>query len=195
MRKWRNNPDFPDSLSWHGLAMYLARHLHAGDVVELTGGEPGMFYQLDLLLDFCREWGYRVILRTNGLALRVIERQRYKNMIVVLARHDTGEEAFSDLKSRLLAWDLAHDSLPVLAGENDIAIFSGNTHGDPGQHKFARMMCIYPDGTAAPCHAVKDIYPLVSIEDQGCEPWEISPCCSETCPLLLGSWELASLIP
>jgi hypothetical protein len=197
MKKWRNNPEFPNTLTWSQVSVWLSRNCGEGDVIELTGGEPGKFYQLDLLLDCCLEKKYRVILRTNGLALKAIDRKKYPNMIVVLAKHDTDNETFEDMKQELCQWDLIQESLNAFVSGGVVAKFNGNTLGDPGKHEFTRMASIYPDGKVAKCNGVVERATNCShVESEDSKPYEnLNESCAEKCPLYLGAWELAAQIP
>jgi len=189
VKQWRNNPDFPDKITAGDLILFLGKELQAGDVAELTGGEPTLFPDLTVLLDWLKKHGAKAIIRTNGLNLGGW-RRCYDNLIVVLARHDSDEDYMGKRKKHLLPQDLVLDGIPehVKQKEQGKPVFVNDETSPLTSHPFAKAFFITPDGKIKfmPC----------CNEDLG-TVWDCKPrkyhCCGN-CPYMLGAWNLASRI-
>jgi len=191
VKQWRNNPEFPDKVKCSDLIVFLSDKINSGDVVELTGGEPTLFDDLTVLLDFLKEKETYVIIRTNGCKLSEW-RKNYENMIVILAKHDSTAEFIEKQKEHLLAWDRIIDGipeelkqghswetpkfLPRKADEND--------REPTAEHPFGNAFFITADGRIrfmSCCNLF-----------QG-DIWDYKPLkflmCSK-CPFMLGAWDL-----
>ena len=186
---WRNNPEYPDKITAADLIAFLEKELQPGDVVELTGGEPTLFPDLAMLLDWLKEHGAKVIVRTNGLRLGEW-RKSYANLVVVLARHDSGDGYMAERKEHLLLHDLVLDGIPddIRQREQDKPIFRNNEISPLDSYPFKKAFFIVPDG--------KIKYMPCCREDMG-TVWDYKPrdyfCCRE-CPYMLGAWNLAQRI-
>jgi len=189
VEQWRNNPDFPDKITVRDLIAFLKNELQAGDVVELTGGEPTLVHDFELLLDWLNEHRAKVILRTNGLNLGE-GRKSYDNIIVVLARHDSSEGYIAERKKYLLPCDLVLDGIPENIKQKDPLkpVFVNDDASPLKDYPFEEMRFITNDGKVkfAPC----------CNDDMG-TVWDYRPrnyhCCRE-CPYMLGTWNLANRI-
>jgi len=168
---------------------FLEREMRYGDVVELTGGEPTLFPNLLELLNWLKEHGAKVILRTNGFLLDYW-RVNYLNMIVVLSRHDSSEEYISNRKKYLLPHDRFIDKLPEnkMQKENNKPIFINDADDPLTSHPFTRALFITADGNVRfmPCTERS----MGTIWDFNAENWH---CCAN-CPYMLGAWNLVSKI-
>jgi len=189
VKPWLNNAEYPDKVSAEDFIKFLEKEMQAGDVVELTGGEPTLFPKLFDLLNWLKEHNAKVILRTNGYLLNHW-RVNYSNMIVVLARHNSSEEYWQTCKKYLLPHDIAIDGIPEHLKQKDDGrpIFLNDEISPLKEHPFKRMFHITNDGKVRFMSCCKD--------DMG-TVWRYEPrnyhCCSE-CPFALGAWNLASKI-
>ena len=186
VKKWRNNPDFPDKITAADIMAFLEKEMRPGDVAELTGGEPTLFPDLLLLLEWLKERGAKVIMRTNGFRLGKW-RKEFPNMVVALARHDSGDEYMEERKRHLMPWDWAIDKIPdgEMQKEQDNPVFKKSKHNPLTAHPFKRMFFITNDG--------KIRFMSCCEEDMG-TIWDFKPreyfCCPD-CPFALFAWNLA----
>lgn len=97
--EYRNiKPDWP--MSNFDLIPFLQRAMECGDlipednIIELTGGEPALYPDLDVLLDFLADSGFKVLIKTNGL----LEIKPHANVLRVAAFHNlTNPPKFYDI--------------------------------------------------------------------------------------------------
>jgi hypothetical protein len=68
--KWRNNPDYPNKLCNERLLPFLDKLEPQEWAIELTGGEPALYEELDELLGWLQAKGFRGLVKTNG-SLRI----------------------------------------------------------------------------------------------------------------------------
>jgi len=189
VKLWRNNPSYPDKATAYDFICFLEKEMKEGDVVEITGGEPTTFHDLFLLLSFLKQQGAKVILRTNGLQLGHW-RKDYPNMIVVLAKHNSGDEYMRERKRYLLPHDLVLDGIPeeIKQKEPLKPVFQNDGVSPITSHPFQKSFFITNDGKVRrmPCES----------QDMG-TIWDFKlrlyHCCEE-CPYMLGAWNLASRI-
>lgn len=67
------------------LIPFLQKYIEPSNwVIELTGGEPSLYPEIEDLVDFLSERGYYTIIKTNGIK----EIKPHKNVIRVAAFHD-----------------------------------------------------------------------------------------------------------
>jgi len=189
VKQWLNNPEYPDKATAEDFTAFLEKEMQAGDVVELTGGEPTLFPGFIKLLEWLKEHKAKVILRTNG-ALLDEWRKSYPNMVVVLARHDSDSAYMAERKKCLLPQDLILDSIPehIKQKEQDKPIFVNDETSPLKTYPFKKTIFISADGKvkSMPC----------SKEDMG-TIWDYKPrlyLMCDNCPLLLGAWNLAARI-
>ena len=189
VKPWLNNPAYPDKITAGDLTAFLSRELKENDAVELTGGEPTLFPDLLLLLDFLKENGAKTIIRTNGFKLGEW-RKNYENAVVVLARHDSGDEYMDERKKHLLPQDLILDGIPehIKQKEQDKPIFENNEASPLSAHPFARSMFITADGNIRfmPC-ADRSIGNIIGLNYK-LEEWHCLT--MQKCPYMLGAWNL-----
>jgi len=189
VKPWLNNPEYPDKATAEDFIGFLEKETQAGDVVEITGGEPTMFPRVLEILEWLREHEAKVILRTNGLFLNHW-RVNYPNMIVVLARHDSGEEYWAKRRGFLLPYDLAIDSIPdnIKQDVKGKPKFVNDEISTLSTYPFNRFFHITNDGKVRFMSCCK--------EDMG-TIWEYKPreyMCCPNCNFALGAWNLASRI-
>jgi len=185
VKPWLNNPEYPDKATADDFIMFLEKEMRTGDVVELTGGEPTLFNGLIVLLEWLKEHGAKVVMRTNG-ALLGEWRAGYPNMVVVLARHDSDNSYMASRIRCLLPQDLVLDGIPehIKQKEQDKPVFVNDEVSSLRTHPFTKMFHITNDG--------KVRFMSCSKEDMG-TIWDYRPrlyhCCQE-CPFALGAWNL-----
>jgi organic radical activating enzyme len=188
MKEWRNNPAFPNTLTFGRIAGFLGRHGSEGDVVELTGGEPGLFPELQALLEWLRERGFKTIMRTNGAALALIERRSFPNLIIVANAHGDAE-AVKKIKPRLAFWDI------LFAGiAEDIAqVSKKGKFKDDLKHSFHDIFFVSPDCKASSCPCLMNENFMHNSPMEFYDPEIAPPPCRE-CGMLDGAWDLARKI-
>jgi len=186
VKPWLNNPEYPDKATSEDFIAFLEKEMQSGDVVELTGGEPTMFPGFIELLEWLKEHGAKVILRTNGVLLNEW-RENYSNMVVVLARHDSNDAYMAERKKCLFPYDIVWDSVPehLKQKEQDKPIFINDDMSPIRTHPFKKMLFITNDGKVRFMSCCK--------EDMG-TIWDYKPrkyhCCGN-CPFALGAWNFA----
>jgi len=189
VKRWVNNLEFPDKMKTEDLIAFLKKEFQAGDVVELTGGEPTLFLDLEMLLSWLKEHEARVILRTNGLHLSKW-RGNYDNLVVVLAKHDSGDDYMNERKKYLLPCDLVLDGIPenIKQKKRFEPVFIADETSPLTSHPFKKTCFISADGKvkSMPCCS----------EDMG-TVWDYTPrlyrCCKD-CSHTLGAWNLVQRI-
>ncbi|MDR2554163.1 MAG: radical SAM protein [Fibromonadaceae bacterium] len=189
VKPWLNNHDFPDKITATDLISFLEKEFCEGDVVELTGGEPTLFRELETLLDWLKEHGAKVIIRTNGLNLRE-RRKKYDNIVVVLAKHDSSDSYMSERKTYLLPHDLVLDAIPdsIKQKEGGKPIFIPSNESPYTSHPFTRSLFISADGKvkAMACCSVDmgTVWDYKLLKYQMCDK----------CDTMLGAWNLINRI-
>jgi len=189
VKQWRNNPAFPDKITAIDVIAFLEKEMQPGDTVELTGGEPTLFPDLLLLLEWLKEHNAKVILRTNGCKLDRW-RKEFPNMVIVLAKHDSSDEYMEERRRHLMSWDKAVDKIPddEMQKEQDRPIFKKGMNNPLTAHPFKRMFFITNDG--------KIRYMACCKEDMG-SLWDFKRreyfCCPD-CSFALLAWNLAARI-
>jgi len=189
VKPWLNNPEYPDKATLQDFTGFLDKKLEPGDVVELTGGEPTLLPWLWKLLDWLEAREAKTILRTNGLGL-TSRRKCYRNLVVILARHDSNEEYWLSRKDCLLQCDLAIDGIPehLIQREDCKPVFVNDETSPLKSHPFSKAYFITNDGKVRfmPCVS-KDMGTIWDFKHQN---WH----CCPNCPYMLGAWNLASRI-
>jgi len=189
VKPWLNNPEYPDKATEEDFIAFLETQMQAGDVVELTGGEPTMFPGLIELLEWLKEHGAKVIMRTNG-ALLDEWRASYHNMVVVLARHDSDNSYMASRIRCLLPQDIVLAGIPehVKQKQQDKPIFVNDATSPLKAHQFEKMFFITNDGKVRFMACCKEEMGTI---------WDYRPrkyhSCKE-CPFALGAWNLAARI-
>jgi len=189
VKQWVNNPDFPDKATAEDFIMFLGKELQSGDVVELTGGEPTLFPDLTMLLDWLKEHKAKVIIRTNGLNLGGW-RKCYGNLVVVLARHDSDEDYMAARKKHLLPQDLVLDGIPehIKQKEPFKPVFVTDKTSPLDSYPFTKARFVSADG--------KVKFMACCSEDLGTvwdyKPREYQMC--DKCTHFLGAWNLVQRI-
>jgi len=84
IKKWRNNPQFPNLLNNEHLIPFLEKLNPKEWAIELTGGEPALYIELDYLLEWLQEKGFRGLVKTNGS----LPMRKVPNFKIVAAFHD-----------------------------------------------------------------------------------------------------------
>jgi len=189
VKPWLNNPEFPDKITAKDVIGFLENKMQIGDVVELTGGEPTLFPNLFDLLNWLKEHGAKVILRTNGLLLDYW-RVNYLNMIVVFSQHDSSENYIAERKKCLLPHDRFIDKLPEnkMQKEANKPIFINDAENPLTSHPFTCALFITADGNVRfmPCSEES----MGTIWNYKSQNWH---CCAN-CSYMLGAWNLANQI-
>jgi len=189
VKQWRNNPEFPDKIKCGDLIAFLEDKINSGDVVELTGGEPTLFDGLTILLDFLKMKGAYVIIRTNGFNLGEW-RKDYPNVILVLAQHDSSEDYIAERKKYMMPHDRFVDKIPEnkIQKEANKPIFINDSEDPLTSHPFTKALFITADGNVRfmPCSNES----MGTIWDFKAKNWH----CCESCPYMLGAWNLAQRI-
>jgi hypothetical protein len=180
---------FPDKATAEDFISFLEKEFQHGDVVELTGGEPTLFHGLNMLLDWLKKHGAKVIIRTNGLHLGEW-RKNYDNLVAVLARHDSDEDYMSERKKYLLPCDLVLDGIPesIKQKEPFKSIFVADETSPLTSYPFKKARFVSADG--------KVRFMACCPEDLG-TVWDYKPRAYQMCDKcshMLGAWNLIQRI-
>jgi len=189
VRPWLNNPEYPDKITAADIMDFLEKEMRPGDIVELTGGEPTLFPDLLLLLEWLKERNAKVIMRTNGFRLDSW-RKEFPNMVVALTRHNNDSAYMEERKRHLLPWDRIIDKIPddEMQKEQDRPVFKKSKDNPLTAHPFKRMFFITNDGKIRFMSCCKEDMSTV---------WDYKPreyCCCPDCPFALLAWNLAARI-
>jgi organic radical activating enzyme len=202
VKPWLNKQaEFPDKLNAADLISWLGTLIQSGDVAEITGGEPTLFPELTNLLDFLLLFHAKVILRTNGFHLDLIDRSKYDNMIVILAKHDSPDSFIEKIKPLLKPWDLLKTEVDPNVKQAISEDYGMPKFATPTvtRHGFDRFYTVTNDGVVRVmfCQTKPELHTPISRMGTIWEfnynhtPWYACP----ECPYGLGAWELASFIP
>ncbi|MCL2207359.1 MAG: 4Fe-4S cluster-binding domain-containing protein [Fibromonadales bacterium] len=190
VKRWRNNPDYPDRITAEDVIAFLGKELKENDIVELTGGEPTLFEGLTDVLDCIHGKNAKTILRTNGLRLGEW-RKKYGSMIVILAKHDSGAEYMNERKKLLSSCDLVEDDpSKIISSDSAKPDFKVDEASPANWHKIDRTFFVTADGNLRfmPCseRSWGNIIGLRYEREQHL--------CFEMhkCPYMLGAWNLAA---
>jgi len=66
IKPWRNNPAYPNKLTNEKLFLLLEKLNPKEWAIELTGGEPALYLELDELLGWLQAKGFHGLIKTNG---------------------------------------------------------------------------------------------------------------------------------
>lgn len=187
VKQWRNNPDYPDTITMSQLCDWLeVAGIASGDLVEITGGEPTLRDDLLYLLEFLKDKQVNVILRTNGRRLGEW-RKEFSKMLVLLAQHDSVDSYVQILQQMyLLPKDIILKNVEVLDScqKAQKVVYHKELGLRLNYHKFAKTFFVTADGVirCMPCSAPD----LGSI-------WQYTPklygTC-EKCDYLLNAWSI-----
>jgi len=192
MKKWINNPEYPDKATIDDFIVFLNQAILPGDTAEVTGGEPTLHSDLLILLDYLKERNVKTILRTNGIKLGEW-RKKYPNMIVVLAKHDSSDEYMEKRKSYLLPHDVVLDSISEEQKQKKENIPEFICKEDTFKiHPYDSQFFVTNDGKVrfSPC---SEIYAgNIHTREYNYTPLICKDI--EKCSFLLGAWNLAARI-
>jgi MoaA/NifB/PqqE/SkfB family radical SAM enzyme len=155
--KWRNNPEFPNTLSNDLLIPFLRDRISPSDWhIELTGGEPALYNGLDELLIWLQQRGYKGLVKTNG-TLPVFSVPNFKR---IAAFHDLDnppvwfDEILIISRHKYIAPHMRKARVCIknkwkykLIKYSDGGLLYG------GRHDYKKMLFITPDGKLRPCNA------------------------------------------
>jgi len=187
VRHYLDNPEkYPSLLNFEDLTYFLEARLEEGDLVEITGGEPTIVPWLENFIEWLTMKGTSIILRTNGLNLHEW-RLKYKNMIVVLAKHDSSDEYIAEKEKFLLSWDrivLGIDEKQKQSEGDSKPQFIVNDDTDL-EPEFERIRFIDFDGRYRPFYCDSN-GTLGTIW----EPKELKYAFCKDCSAVVGAWNL-----
>jgi MoaA/NifB/PqqE/SkfB family radical SAM enzyme len=179
VKPWRNNPEYPDTITYEETCKYFSTRLGKGDVLEITGGEPTLVPWLETFMQFAGSLGAKVLLRTNGARMF---QNKYDFLTVAFNPH--GDNALRErVKPLLKKGDLIIN--PAITKE-DKPMFNPCGLQEHKTHPFTETRFITADGKIRPmsCSDIK----IGSIRDAGLND-SVSTNCPE-CPFLLGAWNM-----
>jgi organic radical activating enzyme len=177
-----NKPDiYPDKLTLDDLTKYFNVRGKAGDVVEITGGEPTLISWLEEFIGFLSDKGIRTVLKTNGKNL-------FKNvydMVVVFNPHDESEEYAEARKALLKPTDIV--LLKPDFTDKQIPDFKESEYQTMNYHKFRQMRFLTADGgIRTMCCIEKPTWNIWDMDDD-----TICETCP-SCPFLVFAWNFAA---
>ena len=169
VKKWMNNPEFPDKITKEDALTFFGLNARRGDFVEITGGEPTLVEWLWELADFLDKKGVNMLLRTNGANAR---ENVWKRMVVCYNPH--GEEP---VKARVFKNRCVIYKPKIL---DDLKSGPFVDLKDCNWHPFEKMMFVTADGKIRPMNCKENV--LGWMQD-GTKIEGASPCC--LCPYIL----------
>jgi len=178
-----NKTEYPDIMNFNDLRNWLEKEIGEDDIVEMAGtGEPTLCEWLPNLLQYLEDKKAWTMLRTNGFKLGEW-RKKLARTLVILSKHDSGDDYISDKCKYLLPHDLILIIDKIVEKGNVNNPLSG-TLAKHNSHIISKAFFITPDGRVRfmPCDQ----------QDMG-TVWDYHPrefiCFNFShCPFMLGAY-------
>lgn len=164
MGKWRNSdaPRWP--MTNAELIPFLQKQVRPQEwIIELTGGEPSLYPELDELLEWLSENGYRTVVKTNGSG----NIPHLPNVVIVAAFHRL-EQPPKNFDQVLIVDKVQREEKEAYCKEHGIpyqVIGFGKEVIDDVQHGFAWTAYINPAGHQVGCLADRPVEDVRGGED------------------------------
>jgi hypothetical protein len=178
VKDYVNNPMYPDKLDKEAVFSYFAKRAKAGDLAEITGGEPTLVGWLEEFVQYLDGMDIKIVLRTNGFRLF---KNVYSNLVIAYNPHG-GEPIAKDC---LRETDIIIK--PVIT-DSKMPEFKNDADSPFQSHPFNEMRFITADGNIRSMSCSENsIGNIWDANDTGC----IYMACPH-CPFILGAWNLAN---
>jgi len=172
-------------MKFKNLKNWLEKEIKEGDIVEMAGtGEPTLCEWLPELLLYLSQKKAWAILKTNGFKLGRW-RLHLENLLVVLAKHDSGDEYMLEKCKYLLPNDIVCTAIDEGTRQNNDEVASKTLKFFPGEtHDIQRVFFITPDGKVRfmPCNANG----MGTVWD--CDSSTFGCVSLHECPFLVNAW-------
>jgi len=163
--KWRNNPNFPNSLTNERLFQLLEK-LNAQEwAVELTGGEPALYPEMDELLGWLQAKGFRGLIKTNG----TLPIRKVPSFKIIAAFHNMNKPPkwFEEILLIAHTPDFQNKIEWCLERGISYKVIERDTYSNPADNKEesdGRIMFVNPAGHKSECSAGTQRIPLEEAE-------------------------------
>lgn len=141
IKEYVNNPEYPDNLPLKELYTFIIKA--NPDYIELTGGEPTLYKDYNILCDKLEELGITYLTKSNGdfpgrnqVSAWHTDFPKYYNKILII-KHDNWQEKINHCKE----FNIPHG----LIGYNEERV-------QCGKNLEVETMFICPDGRIKQCH-------------------------------------------
>jgi organic radical activating enzyme len=188
VRDYVNNPAYPDKIDKEAVFSYFAKRAKAGDLVEITGGEPTLAGWLEEFIKFLEGKNIYAVLRTNGFKLF---KNAYKNLVVAYNPHIANRllSPIKTLKAFVKKWKYLKCSDIVIRPkitDSEKPNFKNDKDSPLKSHPFEEMRFVTADGNIRAMSCSTDSIGSV---------WEANDteCVYMACPhcsFILGAWNL-----
>jgi len=141
-----NNAEYPDLMNFDDLSNWLEKEIHDDDIVEIAGtGEPTLCGWLPDLLRYLEQKKAWVMLRTNGFKLGEW-RLALGRLLVILSKHDSGDDYVTDKCKYLLPNDLILSRIENELEKGEVGKPLADALSLHGTHNISRAFFVTPDG-------------------------------------------------
>jgi len=165
IKPWRNNPNYPNKLTNEKLFLLLERLDPKEWAIELTGGEPALYPELDELLGWLQAKGFRGLVKTNGM----LPIRKVPSFKIIAAFHNLNKppQCFDEIliinhttdSENKIEWCIEH-KVPFQIIERD-------TYSKPAgkeDKSNGKIMFVTPEGHKSECNAGTQRVPLEDAE-------------------------------
>lgn len=184
---YRNTDDEPFLLTAARLIPWLAKYISPTDwIIELTGGEPALWPDLDRLCQWLSRNKYRTLIKTNGTLLI----RQYPYISRIAAFHNLSDPP-KHFDTVLIVEKLRRDEKEAYCKAHGIpykVIGYNKENPDGATHSFEKIAFIDPHGHNVPCPSCPILW------EAGDDPYTIEHkplsagrCCAK-CKAAIDAW-------
>ncbi|MDR2582369.1 MAG: hypothetical protein LBC75_02685 [Fibromonadaceae bacterium] len=163
VKPWRNNPNCQNLLTNERLFLLLERLDPQEWAIELTGGEPALYSELDELLSWLQAKAFRGLIKTNG----TLPIRRVPSFKIVVAFHNLQKPPKWFDEILIIAHTPDFNAKKEWCRKNGIEykVIERDTYDKPtGGASSGRIMFVTPEGHKSECSAGTQRVPLEEAE-------------------------------
>jgi len=164
IKPWRNNPNHPNLITNKRLFPFFERLSPQEWVVELTGGEPALYPEIDQLLDWLQSKSFHGLVKTNG----TLPIRKVPSFKIVAAFHELKRPPkwFDEILIINHTPDFNEKIEWCLENETEYKVIERDTYSKPCTGKSrGRIMFINPAGSKSECSGGEKRVPLEETEN------------------------------
>jgi len=184
-KEYVNKPHYPDRMGFDDLRKWLDE-LEGEVIAEIPGtGEPTLCEWLPDLLRYLDGRGIHAVLRTNGFRLGEW-RLEYDRLLVIVSRHDSGDEYIKERARYLKGWDIMINAVSEDKRQKGVHSNFENDELSPHRsHGIDTSYIVSPGGDIRfmPCFPIE----YGTVWSHGSDRFI---CPTRECPFMLGIWNM-----